>query len=214
MLAWALAAVAAAPSIGAAVVAVPASDLDDARRVLDAAGLGDFPVSFVAGGASRSATVAAALDAADAERVIVHDAARILTPPELFERVLAALDDDPEAGGAIAAAPVTDTIKATAEPRSVSHRGGRACRDSVAIVTETLDRERLWAVQTPQAFPTAILRQALDVGAADLAAAGDDALLVERLGRRVLLVESSPSNLKLTTPADLEIVTALLASRA
>ena len=99
---------------------------------------------------------------------------------------------------AIAAAPVTDTVK----------RADRERR-----VTATLDRAGLWAVQTPQAFRAEMLRRALDVPDEVLAAATDDASLVERAGGTVRLVESSPDNLKVTTPLDLRIAEALLAER-
>ena len=150
----------------------------------------------VRGGATRSASVRAALAAAPAsETVVVHDAARPLAEPSLFTRTLAALAD---AECAIAAAPVTDTIKEA--------EGG--------VVTATLDRSRLWAVQTPQAFRRAALEHALDVDDAILARATDDAWLIERAGGRVRVVESSPANFKVTTPHDLRVAELLLRSRS
>jgi 2-C-methyl-D-erythritol 4-phosphate cytidylyltransferase len=127
--------------------------------------------------------------------VVVHDAARPLAGPELFTRALAALEG---ADAAIAAAPVTDTVK----------RG-----DAERRVTATLDRAGLWAIQTPQAFRAETLRRALDVPDDVLAAATDDASLVEREGGTVRLIESPPENLKITTPLDLRIAEALLAER-
>jgi 2-C-methyl-D-erythritol 4-phosphate cytidylyltransferase len=150
------------------------------------------------GGPTRSHSVRRALEAArvaDDESVVVHDAARPLATPELFERTLDALD---EADAAIAAAPVTDTIK----------QG-----DADRRVTATLDRSGLWAVQTPQAFRAGALRRALDVGDDVLAAATDDAWLVERAGGTVRLVESPPENLKVTTPLDLRVAELLLRER-
>jgi 2-C-methyl-D-erythritol 4-phosphate cytidylyltransferase len=150
----------------------------------------------VAGGATRSASVRAALAAAPpAGAVVVHDAARPLVEPELFSRTLAALDD---ADAAIAAARVTDTVKQAAPDRRV---------------TATLDRSTLWAVQTPQAFRRDVLERALDVDDDVLAAATDDAWLVERAGGTVRVVESSPANLKVTTPHDLQIAELLLRDR-
>jgi 2-C-methyl-D-erythritol 4-phosphate cytidylyltransferase len=139
--------------------------------------------------------VRAALAAAPPGDVVVHDAARPLVPAELFTRTLAGLE---HADCAIAAAPVTDTIK-VAEP------DGR--------VTETLDRSRLWAIQTPQAFRRPILERALDVPPDVLAAATDDAWLVERAGGSVRVVESTPANLKVTTPHDLQVAALLLSNR-
>jgi 2-C-methyl-D-erythritol 4-phosphate cytidylyltransferase len=80
-------------------------------------------------------------------------------------------------------------------------------------VTATLDRSSLWAVQTPQAFRREVLERALDVDEAVLAAATDDAWLVERAGGTVRVVESSPANLKVTTPHDLRLAELLLRER-
>jgi 2-C-methyl-D-erythritol 4-phosphate cytidylyltransferase len=150
----------------------------------------------VRGGATRSASVRQALEAApEAEHVIVHDAARPLVTPEVFGAVLAALA---EVDCAIAAARVTDTVKeAGADGRVVA----------------TLDRSRLWAIQTPQAFRRAALEAALDVSTDVLAAATDDAWLVERAGGSVRVVESSPANFKVTTPHDLKVAELLLRER-
>jgi 2-C-methyl-D-erythritol 4-phosphate cytidylyltransferase len=152
----------------------------------------------VRGGATRSQSVRLALAAAGAgDPVLVHDAARPLLTPELAERVLAALEQE-GVDGAIAAAPMADTVK----------RAGADLR-----VLETLERSQLWAVQTPQAFRRAALERALDVGDDVLAAATDDSWLVERQGGRVVLVQSSHDNLKVTTAADLAVAEALLARR-
>jgi 2-C-methyl-D-erythritol 4-phosphate cytidylyltransferase len=80
-------------------------------------------------------------------------------------------------------------------------------------VAETMNRDELWAVQTPQVFRTAALREALDTEPERIAAATDDAMLVEQAGGRVLLHPSSPENLKVTTPLDLRIAELLLAER-
>jgi 2-C-methyl-D-erythritol 4-phosphate cytidylyltransferase len=153
-------------------------------------------VVVVPGGATRSASVRAALAAAPAgEDVIVHDAARPLVTPEHFTAALAALR---EADCAVAAARISDTVK----------EAGADC-----VVTATLDRSRLWAVQTPQAFRRAALERALDVDDEVLARATDDAWLVERAGGRVRVVESTPANLKVTTAHDLRVAETLLADR-
>jgi 2-C-methyl-D-erythritol 4-phosphate cytidylyltransferase len=130
--------------------------------------------------------------------VLVHDAARPLLTTELAEEVIAALERDGSADAAIAAARVTDTVKRVGE-------GG--------AVSETLDRDGLWAVQTPQVFRRAALARALDVAPETLARATDDASLIERAGGRVIVVEASPENLKVTTPLDLAIAEMLLAGR-
>jgi 2-C-methyl-D-erythritol 4-phosphate cytidylyltransferase len=150
----------------------------------------------VRGGGTRSESVRAALAAARGSGpVLVHDAARPLVEPSLFTRVLEALE---VADCAIAAARVTDTIKEADE--------------SLAVVA-TLDRSRLWAIQTPQAFRREALQAALDVDAAILARATDDAWLVERAGGTVRVVESSPGNFKITTPHDLRLADIILSER-
>jgi 2-C-methyl-D-erythritol 4-phosphate cytidylyltransferase len=154
----------------------------------------------VEGGGVRSESVRRALAAAgDGDPVLVHDAARPLLSAELIADVIDALEADPGAAAAIAAAPVTDTVKRT---------------DRDGVVLETLDRRALWAIQTPQVFRRAALERALDVGPDELARATDDAWLVERQGGRVLVVPADASNLKVTTPLDLRIAEELLATRA
>lgn len=158
----------------------------------------EAPPARVRGGASRSASVRLALEAApEAEIVVVHDAARPLVTPDLVHRCLAALYDG-QADGAIAAAPVIDTVKE-------ADRHGRVLR--------TLDRSTLWAIQTPQVFRAGVLRRALDVDESQLAAATDDASLVEAAGGSITVVEAPPENLKVTTSLDLRIAESLLAAR-
>jgi len=187
MLEWSVAALRAAEGIGAIVVALPVEALDAVPAGCVA----------VAGGAERSQSVRAALAAApaDADVVLVHDAARPLVTPALIERCLRALEEDGGWDAAIAAAPVTDTVK-----RAVD--GLR--------VTETLVRSELWAVQTPQVFRRAALERALSRPDAELAAATDDAMLVEQDGGRVRVVPAPPENLKVTTPVDLRLAELLL----
>ena len=147
----------------------------------------------VPGGPSRSASVRNALAAApEADVFVVHDAARPLVTHELVERCVGALGG---VDGAIAAARVSDTVKeAGADGR----------------VTRTLDRSRLWAIQTPQAFVADALRRALDVDERTLALASDDASLVEAAGGSVRVVEAPRENLKVTRPTDLRLAEALL----
>jgi 2-C-methyl-D-erythritol 4-phosphate cytidylyltransferase len=157
-------------------------------------------VEGVEGGAVRSDSVRRALAAAgqEDELVLVHDAARPLLRPELAERVIEALLADEGAEAAIAAAPVTDTIK-------------RAGPDGAVL--ETLRRSELWSIQTPQVFRRRALEAALDVPAEELAGATDDAALIERAGGRVIVVASDPANVKVTTPVDLRLAELLLAER-
>jgi 2-C-methyl-D-erythritol 4-phosphate cytidylyltransferase len=152
-----------------------------------------------AGGSTRSESVRLALEAAGAgDPVLVHDAARPLLTAELAERVLAAAERD-AADGAIAAAPVTDTIKQAGED---------------GVVLGTLERAALWAVQTPQVFRRAPLERALAVPRDVLAQATDDAWLLERSGCRVLVVPAPRENIKVTTALDLIVAEGLLERRA
>lgn len=175
----------------------------------------------VEGGASRSESVRCALAAAGPgdpeEAVVVHDAARPLASPELVRRALSVLAGDDDLDAAIAAAPVSDTIKRVRSGPGVSgvSRGDDAdlVADCAGIVVETLDRSALWAVQTPQVFRRTPLERALNVPAEILAHATDDAWLVERLGGRVAVVPAGSENLKVTTPLDLALAELLLARR-
>ena len=183
---WSLAALRAVPAIDRIVVALP-----------QGAATPDGCIGVV-GGAERSHSVRAALAAAgDADVVLVHDAARPLLTAQLAAACLAALHDG-DWDAAIAAAPVTDTIK----------RAGADGR-----VSETLDRAELWSIQTPQVFRRAALERALARPDAELAAATDDAMLVERDGGRVRVVAAPRENLKVTTPLDLAVAELLLSRR-
>jgi 2-C-methyl-D-erythritol 4-phosphate cytidylyltransferase len=147
----------------------------------------------VAGGPNRSASVGEGVRAvpAEADVIVVHDAARPLASPELFERTLAALDDE-GVSAAVCGLPVSDTLKEV---------------DLVGrTVLATVRRETLVAVQTPQAFVASLLREAHE---AKLEAT-DDAALVESLGATVRVVPGDPRNVKLTTPGDLAYAEHLL----
>ena len=183
LLEWSLDALRAVPAIERIVVALP----DGVEAPEGTVG--------VRGGAERSHSVRNALAAADAQDdvVLVHDAARPLVTPELVRRCLAGLEG---VDAAIAAARVTDTTKEAGPD---------------GLVTRTLDRSRLWAVQTPQVFRRPALEAVLAQGDDVLAAATDDASLVEAAGGRVRLVEAPRENLKVTTPVDLRVAELLLA---
>jgi len=187
MLHWSVDALRAVPEVEEIVVALP----DGFAHEAPPGTLG------VGGGDARSQSVQAALAASgEGDPVIVHDAARPLAPPELFRLALAEAGR-PGVDAVVAAAPVSDTIKeAAADGRTV---------------TRTLDRAHLWAVQTPQVFRRSALEAALG-GAApeDLAAATDDAWLIEQAGGTVRVLPWTAPNIKITTPLDLRLAELLL----
>jgi 2-C-methyl-D-erythritol 4-phosphate cytidylyltransferase len=167
------------------------------------------PAVAVAGGESRSESVAAGLEQVATEIVAVHDAARPLITPELIDELADTLVSRPDAAGVIAAAPLTDTVKRAREPRPAKGpvpRGG-------PTVAQTVSRDHLWAAQTPQVFRTAALREAFDADPQRVAAATDDAMLVEKSGGKVLIHPASAENLKVTTALDLRIAQLLLSER-
>jgi 2-C-methyl-D-erythritol 4-phosphate cytidylyltransferase len=135
-----------------------------------------------------------------------------LVTPELIEGVVATLVADPEASGAIAATPVTDTIKqvAPAPPTGRNVFSPEGSENALRQVQRTLDRDLLWGAQTPQAFRADALRQALAADPGPIAAATDESMIVEAAGGRVLIHPSSPENLKVTTPLDLRVAELLL----
>lgn len=152
--------------------------------------------AVVPGGAARMDSVACGLRALPVSTrwVAVHDCARPLVTPAQVQTVLRAAWS---AKAAILAVPVVSTMK--------EGKGGWA--------TRTLDRSRLWAVQTPQVFERRLLERAHARGRAAGVTASDDAALVERLGCRVRIVPGSDRNIKVTTPEDLKIANAFLANR-
>ncbi len=180
------------PSTAQVVVVAPASHLVEAGALVSRhPRAGD--VIVVAGGRERSHSVAAGLAALrdDVDVVLVHDAARCLAPPSLFDRLVTAVRDGHDS--VVPGLPVTDTIK------QVDDRGH---------VVATPDRSRLRAVQTPQAFRRTVLRDAHASGAD----ATDDAALVERSGGTVLVIDGDDLAFKVTTPADLDRAGRILGS--
>lgn len=143
-------------------------------------------VSVCAGGAQRQESVRAGLEAlGPCEWVIVHDGARPLVTSRLIEQGLAAAK---ETGAATCAVPIQDSVKSVTEKH---------------VVDKSLDRSRLWLIQTPQVFRYNILVEAHKAAARSRASATDDATLVERLGNPVKVYMGSYHNIKITTPEDL-----------
>jgi len=204
--------------VGAIIVAAPPEEFD-AFRERYGTQLGFHGAKVVKGGTvERWETVRNALAAVpeDCTHVAVHDAARPMASEELLARVFdAARVHD----AVIPGDPVTSTLKRVSE-EVVDAEESDAVADLILgeisdatkvrgrEVTGTVPRERLVAVQTPQVFRAELLRRAYAQG--DLAGATDDAMLVERLGAEVIVVDGDPRNIKVTTPADLAMVRALM----
>jgi 2-C-methyl-D-erythritol 4-phosphate cytidylyltransferase len=176
--------------VDAVVVVVPPGWEGPAILLAEEIGAGKVRAS-VAGGETRADSVRAGLAEVpdDAAAVLVHDAARPLISDDVIERVLAPLADGWD--GVVPGLPMPDTLKRV---------------DGDGRVEETVARDGLWAVQTPQAFPVATLRRAMAAGGD----ATDCAGLVEAAGGRIKVVPGDPLLLKVTTPDDLARVAALL----
>lgn len=176
------------PDVHWVVVALPAEDMASPPLFLPEG------VRVVAGGAERGDSVRLALEAvpASADIVLIHDAARPLLERDVVDRAIEAA-----AGGvgAVAAVPVSDTLKQV---------------DADGFVRATVERAGLWRAQTPQAFPRRMIVDAYARAKADGVAVTDDAALVEHYGGRVKVVHGSARNLKVTTPEDLRIAGRLL----
>ena len=172
------------PRVGAVVVAAPAAHVERTRRLFR--GRRGAALTVVAGGPTRQESVRLALQAAPAaaDLILVHDAVRPFLTRALIDALVAAAERD---GAAICALPISETVKRV--------------RDG--LVEGTVDREGLWAVQTPQAFRAAVLREAHDKARRDGFVGTDEAMLVERLGHPVRVVPGLPENVKITTPDDL-----------
>jgi 2-C-methyl-D-erythritol 4-phosphate cytidylyltransferase len=188
------------------VVAAPPADRVDVESLLRPV-VADVALAVVGGGETRQHSVAAALVSLpdDVDVVLVHDAARAFTPPEVCARVVAAVRAGAEA--VVPVLPVADTIKQlsgdTGDTGDTSDAGN--------TVEATLDRTSLRAVQTPQGFRRDVLVRA---HAASPAGATDDASLAEALGVVVTVVDGSDEAFKVTRPLDLLLAEALLRARA
>lgn len=176
------------PRVATVVVVLPAEDAADPP-----AWLRDLGVRIVAGGAERGDSVRAGLlAAADADLVLIHDGARPFIDRDTIGRVL----DACVSAGAVAAVPVTDTIKQV---------------DADGTVTGTPDRATLWQAQTPQGFPRSAIAEAYRRAEAEGVAATDDAALYERYVGPVRVVMGTYRNLKVTRPEDLLVAEAIAA---
>jgi 2-C-methyl-D-erythritol 4-phosphate cytidylyltransferase len=172
-------------------------DWNEFKAILAGLGL-TKPVQLIVGGATRQESVERGLQElpATAERVLIHDGARCLATPDLFDRCAAALLTCP---GLIAAIPVKDTIKVV---------------NPAGTVESTPDRAQLWAAQTPQGFVVDLLRQCHATGRENGWVVTDDAALFEQCNLPVTIVMGEETNLKVTTPEDLAIAQLILQQRA
>jgi 2-C-methyl-D-erythritol 4-phosphate cytidylyltransferase len=187
---YAVSAAVSAAHVAIVVVVAPPTHVREATEVaVPVAAAHGIPLLVRPGGIERGDSVLAGVQAlpADVDLVLVHDAARAFTPPEVFDRVVAALRLGADA--VVPGIPVVDTVKQV---------------DATGVVVATPDRHSLRAVQTPQGFRRQVL---LDAHRAHGSAATDDATLVERSGGRVVVVPGDPRAAKVTTPEDLERVT-------
>jgi len=193
---------AASPEVKEIWVALRASEMEAFKQLIEKQSkvLQETQIRLVEGGEHRQHSVANAIQAISAvpdDVVLVHDAVRPFVTAEIIHNVIRAAE---KYGAAIAGIPAVDTVKQverTAEG---------------ALITSTIPRERVVMAQTPQGFRYDVIKKAFDEAAADGFVGTDEASLVERSGHEVAVVMGSPRNLKITTPADLELARFYLGS--
>ncbi|WP_159789519.1 2-C-methyl-D-erythritol 4-phosphate cytidylyltransferase [Sodalinema gerasimenkoae] len=196
ILAWTLKAAEAAEAITWIGLICQPYDLDEFKEILSQLSLSK-PVHFIDGGDTRQESVYNGLQGLpeDASHVLIHDGARCLATPDLFNRCAKAVQTCP---GLIAAIPVKDTIKVVNEDLEIQ---------------DTPDRRHLWAAQTPQGFEVATLKACHDRGRHEGWQVTDDAALFEKCQLPVQIVPGEETNLKVTTPIDLTIAAFVLNHR-
>lgn len=197
LLAWTLLAAEASTQIRWIGIMGQPEDWDDFKAIVTSLNL-TKPVQFIRGGATRQESVYNGLQGLppEADHVLIHDGARCLATPELFDRCAAALQT---CDGLIAAIPVKDTIKVV---------------DADRFIQRTPERSRLWAAQTPQGFSVPLLKKCHEEGRQNGWEVTDDAALFEQCGLAVKIVEGEETNLKVTTPVDLAIAEFILRQRS
>jgi 2-C-methyl-D-erythritol 4-phosphate cytidylyltransferase len=196
LLAWTLRAAEAAEAITWIGIIGQPYDYPDFKMILARLNLSK-PVELIQGGDTRQQSVYNGLQSLPdtAERVLIHDGARGLATPALFNRCAEVLRTTP---GLIAAIPVKDTIKVV---------------DEQNWVQATPDRRQLWAAQTPQGFEVKLLKQCHQQGRDQAWEVTDDAALLEKCQIPVKIVPGEETNLKITTPIDLAIAEFILRQR-
>ena len=198
MLHYSLATLATLTSIAEVVIAIPVGMERKTRDEVARAGL-EVPVKITPGGLERqdSVRIALALTSTESEVIVIHDAARPFADAALFRRCLEAAA---ARGAAIAAIPVSDTLKRVADGAD-------------GVIHATVKRAGLYQAQTPQAFQRRLLVAAHERANRERIVATDDADLVEQIGGTVEIIEASAVNLKITTKTDLTIAESLASSR-
>ncbi|HIK04304.1 MAG TPA: 2-C-methyl-D-erythritol 4-phosphate cytidylyltransferase [Trichormus sp. M33_DOE_039] len=196
ILAWTLLAAQAAQEITWIGIISQPTDWPEFKEILANLQL-TKPVELIIGGATRQESVYNGLQAlpTEAQQVLIHDGARCLVTPDLFNACAQAIR---QCSGLIAAVPVKDTIKVV---------------DGNGIIQSTPDRSYLWAAQTPQGFNVQLLKQCHAEGISQGWEVTDDAALFEKCGIEVQIVAGEETNLKITTPQDLAIAEFILSSR-
>jgi 2-C-methyl-D-erythritol 4-phosphate cytidylyltransferase len=196
LIAWTLLAAEAASSMSWIGIVSQPPDWDDFKSIIADLKL-KKTIALIPGGATRQESVYNGLQAlpTNAEQVLIHDGARCLVTPNLFD---ACSDAILHCSGLIAAVPVKDTIKVV---------------DENGIITSTPDRKQLWAAQTPQGFDVNLLKQCHAQGVRQGWEVTDDAALFEKCGLEVRIVPGEETNLKITTPQDLAIAEFILSHR-
>jgi 2-C-methyl-D-erythritol 4-phosphate cytidylyltransferase len=196
VVAWSAAAFDACERVDHVVLVAHPERLEEYAAALPAAKLR----ASVPGGATRQDSVEAGLEALPdgVDVVAVHDGARPLVTPETIARALDALSSDRDLAGVVVGHPQFDTVKRVFAENEVG---------------ATVDRNGLWAAQTPQVFRLGVLREAYRRAAADGFVGTDDSSLVERIGGRVRMLRGPRENIKVTVPEDLIVVEAVLGSR-
>ena len=197
LIAWTLLAAEASQTIEWIGIIGQSIDWEDFKAIVHSLNL-TKPVQFIQGGTTRQESVYNGLQALpiEADYVLIHDGARCLATPELFDRCTKAFTS---CDGFIAAVPVKDTIKLI---------------NTTGIIESTPDRSQLWAAQTPQGFSVPLLKKCHAEGRQNGWEVTDDAALFEQCGLSVQIVEGEETNLKVTTPVDLAIAEFILRQRS
>ncbi|MBI2082308.1 MAG: 2-C-methyl-D-erythritol 4-phosphate cytidylyltransferase [Deltaproteobacteria bacterium] len=183
------------PLITGLCLVVPEPEMEQAREIVDSFST-KKQIKIIAGGATRQDSVARGFDALKpCDLVVIHDGVRPLISTTLIEDVISAAR---ESGASVAGLPVKETTKEVSKEM---------------FVTKTVDRNQLWSIQTPQAFRYPLLKKGFEQAKRDNFTGTDEAMLVERIGAKVKVVEGDPYNIKVTRPQDLEMAKKLLVLR-